>query len=164
MNRDFTALGSITVLVLISTLSVLYLALKRYWRTALVLALSIAGGMALSISLKHGFDRPRPDLVPHIAEVRTASFPSSHSMMATIVFLTIGALLAKSMPERSAKVFVIFVSTFVALGVGVSRVYLGVHWPSDVLAGWAAGSAWALLSWLVLDAVSRFHEPGKTAM
>jgi undecaprenyl-diphosphatase len=114
----------------------------------LVLAAS-AGGLIISSLLKHEFERRRPSVVPHLATVYTSSFPSGHSMMASAVYLTLGALLTRIVPERSAKVYFIAVAILVAILVGLSRVYLGVHYPTDVLAGWTAGSVWALVCWQV---------------
>jgi undecaprenyl-diphosphatase len=88
--------------------------------------------------------------VPHGAEVYTASFPSGHSMMSAIVYLTLGALVARTQPDHGVKVYIMTIAVALTLMVGVSRVYLGVHWPTDVLAGWSLGGVWALLSWLVM--------------
>lgn len=149
MGRDFTALGGVGVLTLISLAAVGYLLLQGKKRTALMVVLSISGGILLSTTLKHGFDRPRPDLVPHESIVYTASFPSGHSMMAAVVYLTLGVLLARAQPQRRMKVYLIALAVLVMLLVGISRVYLGVHWPTDVLAGWTVGTAWALMIWLI---------------
>ena len=125
------------------------LLLVRKRRTALLLLLSCTGGILLSTALKYGFDRPRPDLVSHGSVVYTASFPSGHSMMAAAVYLTLGALLASVEPDYRAKIFLLTVALVLSVLVGVSRVYLGVHWPTDVLAGWSAGAAWAIACWIV---------------
>lgn len=148
MGRDFTALGGVAVLTFIALVSVGHMLLRGRTRSALYLAGTVAGGMLLSTLLKLGFDRPRPDLVPHESIVYTASFPSGHSMMSAVVYLTIGALVARLDCRPALRIYVIAVAVFTTLAVGVSRVYLGVHWPSDVLAGWTAGATWALLCWL----------------
>lgn len=149
MGRDLTALGGVAVLTFISLAAVGYLLLQHKKRIALMVVLSIGGGILLSTTLKHGFDRPRPDLVPHESLVYTTSFPSGHSMMAAVVYLTLGVLLARAQPQRRLKVYFIVLAVLVMLLVGVSRVYLGVHWPTDVLAGWTVGTAWALMIWLI---------------
>jgi undecaprenyl-diphosphatase len=155
--RDITALGSTTVLALLLIAACCYLLLRQKWRTALYVALAILGGAAMSFFLKSGFDRPRPDLVAHHAEVFTSSFPSSHAMASAVTFLTLGALLARTEPNRRLKAFVMGTAALLTLIVGASRVYLGVHWPSDVLAGWVAGAAWALGTWLLARILQRRH-------
>jgi undecaprenyl-diphosphatase len=110
---------------------------------------SVAGGLLLSTLFKEAFDRPRPDLVPHGATVYTASFPSGHSMMAAVTYLTLAVMYARVEPRRAVKIYLIAVATLIILFVGASRVYLGVHWPTDVVAGWLAGATWALFCWLI---------------
>ena len=150
MVRDFTALGSTGVLVIVTLTTVGYLALTGKRKTAILTAASIITGAMLSSSLKWGFARPRPDLVPHGPFVYTASFPSGHAMLSAVVYLTLAALLARVQPERAVKVFLIIVAALLTIIVGISRIYLGVHWPTDVLAGWVMGSCWAMLCWTVM--------------
>jgi undecaprenyl-diphosphatase len=145
--RDVTALGSVGVPGFITLAAAGFLALQRKTHAALFLLAAVGGGQLLSTLLKLGFDRPRPDLVPHGAVVYTASFPSGHAMMAAITYLTLGALLARVQPRRRLKLYLLCLAIVLTVAVGVSRVYLGVHWPTDVLAGWAVGAAWALLCW-----------------
>lgn len=145
MGRDLSALGSFLVLGLITVIVAGYLAFQNHIRTMLFLLASIAGGAMVSSLAKIFFERPRPDLVPHGSIVFTASFPSGHSMLSAVTYLTLAALLARIEPRRVVKLYLLMVASVLTVGVGVSRVYLGVHWPSDVLAGWAAGAAWALL-------------------
>ena len=114
------------------------------------LAFAVITGMLLSQTLKWGFARPRPDLVPALAKVYSQSFPSGHAMVSAVVYLTLGVLLVRTPIRTAIKAYLLFVATLLTLIVGVSRVYLGVHWPSDVLAGWAGGAAWALLCWLAM--------------
>lgn len=147
--RDVTALGSMVVLVMVTAAVIFYLLLVKRWREALMVLVAVGGGQILSSLLKLGIDRPRPDLVPHLTHVQTLSFPSGHAMMSAVTYLTLGAMLAGLAPGRTAKVYVLAVAVLITVLVGVSRVYLGVHWPSDVLAGWCAGFVWATLCWLV---------------
>lgn len=149
MFRDFTALGGVGVLTMLTLSSVGYLWLLGLRRIALFVLSAILGGLLLSLALKTGFDRPRPELVSHGSTIYTSSFPSGHSMLAAVVYLTGGALLAVAHRRRRVRIYLIGWSVLATLLVGVSRVYLGVHWPSDVLAGWAAGSAWAAACWLM---------------
>lgn len=150
MMRDFTAVGSTGVLTLMVVTIAGFLAMTRKAHAALFVLASVIGGVLISQSMKWAFGRPRPDLVPHGAEVYTASFPSGHSMMAAVVYLTLGVLLARTQTDRAVKIYIVCVAVVVTLLVGTSRVYLGVHWPTDVLAGWALGAAWALICWLVM--------------
>ena len=107
-------------------------------------ALSVIGGTVLSFGLKLVFERPRPDLVAHLVEVQTASFPSAHAMLSATTYLTLGALLARFEDRRRLKSYVLGVAIGLTVLVGISRIYLGVHWPTDVIAGWCAGAAWAV--------------------
>lgn len=144
MGRDMTALGGIAVLTLVSFLTALYFLFQRKFGSMVFLLTSVGGGILLSSVAKTLFDRARPDLVPHGSIVHTASFPSGHSMMAAITYLTLGVLLARVEPQRRLKVFLMSTAVLVTLLVGISRVYLGVHWPTDVAAGWLAGTVWAV--------------------
>ena len=149
MMRDFTALGGTAILAAV-TLAVLgFLLLQRKKGMALYMAAAVSGGFLLSSLLKQVFDRPRPDLVPHNTYVMSASFPSGHSMVSAVVYLTLGGLLARYIKDRRMKIYVLCLAVLTTVMIGCSRVYLGVHWPTDVLAGWTAGASWALLCWLV---------------
>ncbi len=153
--RDLTALGGFAVLLLVTLTALALLVLKGQPRSALVLAVAAAGGQALSSSVKALFDRPRPDLVPWGTDALTASFPSGHATMAAATWLTLAAMLARAEPRRRLKALYLALAALIVAAVGVSRVYLGVHWPSDVLAGWALGAAWALLCYTVAQALDR---------
>jgi undecaprenyl-diphosphatase len=157
MGRDFTALGSMGVLALISIAALGYLLLAGRNRTSLFALIAVTGGLLLSTLLKIGFDRARPDLVPHGSTVYTASFPSGHSMMAAVTYLTLAAILSRVHAEPLLKAYLLIVASLITVLVGVSRVYLGVHWPTDVLAGWAAGAAWAAFCWLVARWLQQEH-------
>jgi undecaprenyl-diphosphatase len=147
--RDLTALGSATVLVLF-VLAVAGALLARRQHHALVLLLVAAlGGMLLNILLKPVFGRPRPDAVLRLVEVKSLSFPSGHAMGSAIIYFTLAALLARLVEARALKLYFLGLAALLTFLVGASRVYLGVHYPSDVLAGWTVGLAWALLCWTV---------------
>lgn len=147
--RDLTALGSMLVLTILTLASALFLTLAGRARSALFILLAIGGGLVLSFWVKQGFERPRPDLVPHAARTFTASFPSAHSTMSAVAFLTLGALIARVQPNRRLKAYIVLLAILLTVAVGLSRVYLGVHWPSDVLAGWVLGGSWALFCWVL---------------
>ncbi len=161
MMKDITSLGSTAVLTLI-TLGVLgYLLIERKFQAALFLLAAIGGGTLLSTLLKLGFDRPRPDLVAHGVETYTASFPSGHALMSAVTYLTLGALLARVEEHRRIKLYFLGLAVALTLLVGISRIYLGVHWPTDVLAGWSVGAAWALSCWLVALWLQHHHQMEK---
>lgn len=142
--QDLTSMGGHTVLTLITMFAIGYLLIRRKQMAAVVVALSSLGGMLLNHILKIGFDRPRPDLVSHLAEVHTLSFPSGHAMLSAIIYLTLGALLSRSQQSPVLKLYILAVAILVTMVVGISRIYLGVHWPTDVLGGWCIGAAWAI--------------------
>lgn len=149
MMRDVTALGSTGVLTILSLAVVGFLILQGNRHTAVLVVLAIGGGMLVSMLAKAGFDRPRPDLVSQGARVYTTSFPSAHSMMSAVVYLTLGALLARIQPRMRLRIYLIGLAAALTMIVGFSRVYLGVHWPTDVLAGWTLGAAWAFGCWAI---------------
>jgi undecaprenyl-diphosphatase len=146
---DLTALGGVPALTLITVLVVAYLLVSRRFQNAALVTVAIAGGAILTAALKVGFARPRPELVDHLVTVQSLSFPSGHAMASAVVYLTLGALLARTERRRDVRGFIFAVAGFLTLLIGVTRVYLGVHYPTDVLAGWTLGAAWALACWLV---------------
>ncbi len=158
MMKDVTSLGSTAVLTLITAAAIGYLLIERKYSAALFVLIAIGGGSLLSTLLKIGFERPRPDLVAHAADVYTASFPSGHALMSTVTYLTLGALLARLQEQRRIKLYFLAVAVLLSALIGVSRVYLGVHWPTDVLAGWSVGAAWALACWLIARWLQRRGE------
>jgi undecaprenyl-diphosphatase len=143
--RDITALGSYSVLGLVVGAVAIYLVMIRRRAAALWLLASVVGGAALSSVLKIGFDRPRPDIVAHVARVFTMSFPSGHAALSAVVYLTLGALLANSAGSRVQRAYFLTLALLLTMLVGITRIYLGVHYPTDVLAGWCFGAAWAIL-------------------
>lgn len=147
--EDITALGGFAVVTLVTAGVAGYLCMRRKWGAmCLVLAAIVGGGLA-SEALKQVFQRPRPSVVPHLAVVHSMSFPSGHSMLSAVTYLTLGALLAKTAADRRGRIYLLGVAITVTFLVGLSRIYLGVHYPTDVLAGWCAGIVWALLCSLV---------------
>ena len=155
MARDVTALGGVAVLTFATLATAGFFALRRQFGDMIYLAVTVGGGIVVSGIAKDFFARPRPDLVPHGSFVSTASFPSGHSMMAAVAWLTLGVLIARTLADRSLKAYVLGLAIAVTLLVGVSRVYLGVHWPTDVLAGWLAGAGWAVACLLGARLLSR---------
>ncbi len=153
--RDITALGSFSVLAILVVVITLHFIMSGKARTGWFLAGSAVGGTIISSVLKHLFNRPRPD-VTGITRVFTTSFPSGHAMASAVVYLTIGAMIAATVERRGQRVFYLGVAIFLTLIVGMSRVYLGVHYPSDVLAGWLIGAGWALACTLA----ARFEQRG----
>ncbi|MER8420897.1 phosphatase PAP2 family protein [Mesorhizobium sp. M1329] len=154
--RDITSLGSASVLVLITAAMIVYLLLIRRPGAALLMFVAVAGGQLLSSVLKFDIDRPRPDLVSHLADVASLSFPSGHAMLSAVTYLTLGSMAARFLPGRTTKIYVLGLAVLTTVVVGISRIYLGVHWPSDVLAGWCAGFAWAMLCWLAARFLQRW--------
>ncbi|MCC6510559.1 MAG: phosphatase PAP2 family protein [Pirellulaceae bacterium] len=155
--RDFTALGGYAILTPLTCSVAIYLWLRDRGRMALLVLVAVAGGVLLSTLMKSYFDRPRPDLVPHGSYVLTKSFPSGHAMLAATTYLTLGAVMAEAEKRRSLRIFFLVIGLLSAIIVGISRVYLGVHWPTDVLAGWCAGAAWALCCWTL----ARIFDPSR---
>jgi undecaprenyl-diphosphatase len=151
--RDLTALGSTAVLTIVTLAMAGLLLITRHPRLSGLLLLAVGLGTTLSNALKNLLARPRPDFVAHAVEVHTMSFPSGHAMLSALTYLTIGALLARDQP-LPVKTYILCVAIIVSVLVGISRVYLGVHYPTDVLAGWAIGGAWACLWWMIAVKVS----------
>jgi undecaprenyl-diphosphatase len=147
--RDVTSLGGTTIIVLITGTVAGFLALSGTRHAALLMIASVSGGSLLMSFLKQLFARARPDLVEHSARVFTESFPSGHATLSAVTYLTLGALLARVQTRRTLKAYSLGIAITLTALVGVSRVYLGVHWPTDVLAGWCLGAAWAMVCWLV---------------
>jgi undecaprenyl-diphosphatase len=152
---ELTMLGGITFLTLLSMIVLGFLLLEKKKNIALLVFCSIFGGFILNQSMKFAFSLPRPDLVPHGVKVLTSSFPSGHSMLSAITYLTLGGLLARVNRKRHVKIYILAVAVLLTLTVGFSRIYLGVHWPSDVLAGWTAGATWALFCWFIAFLLQR---------
>ena len=147
--RDLTALGSATVLVLFVLAVAGALLARRQYHALVLLLVAALGGMLLNILLKPVFGRARPDIALRLTEVASPSFPSGHAMGSAIIYFTLAALLARLVEPVALKVYFLGLAALLSFLVGASRVYLGVHYPTDVLAGWTVGLAWALLCWIV---------------
>jgi undecaprenyl-diphosphatase len=147
--RDITALGSVPVIALVTAAVVGFLAMDRKFAAMIFVLVATSSGLVMSELLKAAFHRPRPQVVPHLMPAFHSSFPSGHSMMAAVVYLTLGSLLARLLAAPRLKFYVLSAAVVLTVLVGTTRVLMGVHYPSDVLAGWAAGVVWACLCWMV---------------
>lgn len=152
---DITALGSATVLGLTVLAVGGFLLLQGMWRNALFVMVASFGGWFINGALKQMFQRPRPTFVPHLREVMTTSFPSGHALTSAVVYLTLGALTMRIAERRLTKLYCMAVAMLVTGLVGASRVYLGVHYPTDVVAGWLIGLSWALACWIIERSLER---------
>lgn len=145
--RDITALGGAPVLTFITLAVIGYLALQKSYRSMIFVLFATLSGFIVSLFLKFYFIRPRPDIVPHLMEETTPSFPSGHSMMSAVVYLTLAALLTRFETSNRVRIYTMSVALLVVILVGLSRIFLGVHYPTDVLAGWTFGVTWAMVCW-----------------
>ncbi len=155
--RSITALGGHTLLLLIVAIVGGYLAIIKQRATALFVIASATTGMLLNSAFKALFNRSRPDVVSHLTEVFTASFPSGHATLSAAVYLTLGALLAGIHTSYALRAYFIGIAVFLTIAIGLSRIYLGVHYPTDVLAGWCFGTSWAALCLAVFQKLQRDH-------
>jgi undecaprenyl-diphosphatase len=149
IGRDITGLGGIAVLSLCTLGVAGFLLMIRNYGAMWLVLVATSGGLILSSALKYVIDRPRPDFGERLSLVYTTSFPSGHSMMSAVVYLTLGSLMASIVQRKRLKLYILSMALLITLLVGISRVYMGVHWPTDVLAGWTAGLVWAILCWVV---------------
>lgn len=164
--EEITALGSAAVLALVTAAVCGLQWLRGSGRSALFILVAIVGGTVLSSGLKAIFSRPRPDIVPHLTHFGEASFPSGHAMLSTVAYLTLGALMAAIEERRRVRAYIIGIAVLLAGLIGATRVYLGVHYPTDVAAGWLLGAAWAagcwgVARWWSLRAKARVDEAKK---
>ena len=155
---DITSLGGISVLGLFALIVIVFLLSQRKWLSSLLLVVGLAGGVVLSEGLKAVFERARPPAAMQAVETINASFPSGHALLSTVFYLTVAVMLTRAFPRERFKVFVLGVGILMALLVGLTRIYLGAHWATDVFAGWAVGAAWAMALWLVAYGVARWQK------
>lgn len=159
-GRDFSGLGSNGVMAALVLAGSGLLAFARRRRAALFLANSFLGALALNTAIKHWVGRPRPELVPHAARVFTASFPSGHATVTSATCLAAALLLLRARSEPAYRSFAIVVTVALVAIIGASRLYLGVHWPTDVLAGWALGVSWTAVCWSIAMSRQPFENVG----
>jgi len=152
---DLTSLGGISVLTLFALIVFVFLLIQRKWLSATLLTVGLTGGVALSEGLKALFERERPPLAYQAVETLNASFPSGHALLSTVFYLSLGVMLTRAFPRRRLKAFIVGAAILIAVLIGLTRIYLGAHWASDVMAGWSAGAAWAMILWLFAYAVER---------
>lgn len=155
--RDITALGSFTVLTIITLLVVVFLYLKREIRSIVYVLSATIGGVVLVQVLKFIFSRQRPEIVAHLTSEISMSFPSGHSAMSTVVYLSLAVMITRIEKSHKSRIFIVSAALTIIFLVGISRIYLGVHYPTDVLAGWSIGLFWALFCWFV----ATIYENGK---
>lgn len=157
---EITTLGGYPVLVTLVTAIAGFLLVYRKFGPAIFMVAAIVSGTVVSQLLKIVYDRPRPDIVDHLVATHTASFPSGHATMSAVVYLTLATMIVRLVDDVAVRIYVILMAVLLTFMVGMSRIYLGVHWPSDVIAGWALGTAWACLSWLAVTALRALRARG----
>jgi undecaprenyl-diphosphatase len=155
VGRDITALGGPTTLTLLVAATSVYLLLRRKLHATGLMLLAIFSGAGASSLLKHWIGRARPPVGSELTTVISYSFPSGHSMLSAVTYLLLGTMLARTESQRSVRIFFMTMAVLTTLLVGLSRVYLGVHYPSDVLGGWTAGLCWAILWWIIARVLQR---------
>lgn len=154
-GADLSGLGDPAILLFVILAVAGWLFFERKFHAMWFVLAAAIGGQIMSTVFKALFARERPDIVPHLVEVSSASFPSGHSMMSAVVYLTLGALLVRLEVRRRTRIYSMTIAIFATLLVGFSRIYLGVHFPTDVLAGWLIGLMWAMMCWTVVRILQR---------
>lgn len=148
---DITALGGLTVLFSLTVVVCLFFIFRGDRALAVILASSVLTGWMLSASIKILVARGRPEIVPHLIPVHDASFPSGHALVSAVTYLTLGTLIAAVQERRCVKIYVMTVAISLTGLIGLSRIVLGVHFPSDVIAGWLIGAAWSMICLAVAE-------------
>lgn len=159
--RDLSGVGSTTVLTLITVATTAYLASFRSLRLAVALAGAVCGAALVMRLAKHTIGRLRPDLGLAEFAVSGYSFPSGHSSMSMVVLLCVATAVAPLQQPRAQKAFVLLAASTLAMLVGVSRAALGVHWATDVLAGWLFGAAWSAAATLLFSRLTTPSSPSQ---
>ena len=153
---DVTALGTGLVVLVVVGIAALFLALTNHWYSAILLLVATAGGQLLNTVLKLFYDRPRPSNIEALTHTTSTSFPSGHAMSAVIVYGTVAYLASRLQKKHWARALTMLTAILIIIGISASRVYLGVHYPSDVVAGTIIGAAWAAFCMSGLEAVRVF--------
>lgn len=148
--RDFISLGGTDILVLVVASVAIYYLIQGNYKEMAVLLVAVIGAYVLSYFFKGLFNRPRPEFIPAGDYMYSASFPSGHALLAAATYLTLGGIVIQLLPRNRLKAYVLFLTIFVVILVGFTSAYLGVHWPTDVLAGWIIGSVWAIPWWQIV--------------
>lgn len=147
--RDVTTLAGWPALTIVIAILCGYLALRGAWMTVMLLLAAVIGESLIVEGLKAHFMRERPSIVPHLVAAGNYSFPSGHATSAAAVYLTLGVIIARASAQRAVRIYCVAAAALMALATAFTRVYLGVHYPSDVLAGLSLGAAWAAIIWIV---------------
>lgn len=153
--RDLTSLGGRAVLTLVTLAVSGVFLLRRQFQPLILLWIIVMGGTLLMGELKTFYARPRPDLNLRLSGETSLSFPSGHAMMSTMIYMTLAVMVAEFQEGRRMRVYTVSFAAFLAALIGLTRVVLGVHYPSDVIAGWTVGICWALFCWLVAHWLKR---------
>lgn len=152
---DITSLGGISVLLIFALMAVGFLLIRGKKLSALLMLVGLAGGVLLSEGLKTLYGRARPPEDYQVVDTLNASFPSGHALLATVFYLSVGVMLTRAFPRNRMKAYALGWSVVLVLLIGLTRIYLGAHWASDVAAGWGIGAFWAMLLWLFAYAMER---------
>lgn len=161
--RDVTSLGGILLRNLIVVGAVAALLFLRMRREAVLLAMTVIGAWIVDGAIKALVGRPRPQIVPHLTEAGGASFPSGHAFNSAVVYIAIALAFATLSARQSVRLTIIGTAIALSLVIAWSRVWLGVHFPSDVTAGWLGGAGWAFLAAALLQRPAEKAADSKTA-
>ena len=158
--RDITSLGSVVVALGFAAILSGYLLLTGYRGAAALLFGSAVGALLLNDLLKFAIDRPRPDAILQTARVFTSGFPSGHATLSSVTYISAAALFGRLYHERRVRTYLIAISILVVALIGFSRIYLGLHFPTDILGGWCIGAAWVSSSY---PAIRMLRPPNRRA-